>query len=273
MPMFASLIIFADMEKVDIVIPYVHYPFPLLRYVLRGIKEHGKNYGKIFIVGDKPNYLKKHRDIVFLDVKKVDCGDNKAFDVWNKVYKACLNGVSDRFILFASDYFLTEETDFLTLPTYIRDYPLDVGIDKDGKLTKCRKDESNGYRRLRALSARWLSSKGYHIGNYDLHCPMPMERDKVLELSNKFPWRKKNIVFEFPYVIKSSYGNYFKIKGEVIRDNKIMFEKDFSAEHPKVSQGFFFSIGHFIHPETSKEFNKIYPKKHGAEIVKEKKDD
>ena len=252
----------------DILIPYIEVP-TYLKYVLRSIKKHAKGIGKIWIVGDKPKFIKDHEDIIYLEIPKTDCGDNKAMDVWWKVYQACKHGISDEFILFASDYFLTDDVDFTEFQTRIRPYPLNFGYDKNGEVTKCTTHESNGYRKLRAFSARWLDKKGLPTKNYDLHCPMPMERDKVIELSNKFPFLRKNISGDAPYVIKSSYGNYFKVEGLVDKDNKIMFEPEFK-DSPKITKSWFFSIGHFI--DSEEVFEDLYPEKCEWEKTREKKE-
>lgn len=238
----------------DILITYRHTFGNDLKYCIRAIEKHAKGIDNIYVVGDKP---------LNADAKHIPCShynyiDNKLASTWQKVYEASkLKELSDDFVLFSDDYFLTKDVDFTTYKNKVRKYDLDR--DAEGK--KISLVESNGYIKVRLLTANYLRARGYTFKNYDLHCPMILNKKKVIELSERFPWKRKLISGFAPYALKSVYGNYFKEPCEVFSDNKILLHPEFTIENPKLKKGFVFSTGNFIHtPEVVSVFEDLYPK-------------
>jgi hypothetical protein len=255
----------------DLLITYRHYIGNDLKYCIRSIKKYAKGIDTIYVVGDKPKgeYGVKH-----IPSKHFEYIDNKLASTWSKVLQAAKTNISEDFVLFSDDYFLTQEIDFTEYKN--KKAPFDLDRNFDG--SKIAMTELNGYIKLRLLNARFLKAKGYKAINYDLHAPMIFNKKKVIEVSEKFLWKKKIINGDSPYALKSTYGNYFNIDAEVYDDNKIYFEKDFTLDNPKIKKGFMFSIGNFLHlPETVNVFDSLYPekaptKKKEYKTTKEKKE-
>lgn len=237
-------------------------PFDDLKYCLRSIEQH-TNVDKVFIVGDKPKNVK---NVIHIPHKRREYIDNRAWDVWHKVYTACKDErLSEDFVWFCDDHFLLEDLDLDTFKARVSKLPFNYR-EEDGKVKKCLPTDT-GTKKLRYLAGRWLSSRLNlrHVLDFDLHCPMPLNKSKVIELSHKIPFQKKTVSGDAPYVLKSTYGNYFKVPHDVDKDNKLRDEENFTADHPRLDHWFFstFFIGL---PKTYKEFDKIYPKASKYEI-------
>lgn len=242
----------------DILITSIQSPFPELKYCLRSIEKYAKGIDKIYIVGELPPYIKKS-SVNFIPLKKLHDGDNKAADVWYKVYKACFSDISDDFIVFSDDIFLTEEVDFTDFEIRRREHPLNWYTNYKGELEKCTGRDSNIIKKVRFYTANWLDKHGYGTKNFDIHCPIPINKKKFIEMSEKFPFIRKNVSGDGPYVFKSCYGNYINASGKVEIDNKVLFEEDFPG-NKRLDRSWFFSTGIFMGlPETYKQFKELYP--------------
>jgi hypothetical protein len=258
---------------INIVIPYIHSIGIELKYCIASLEKYGKGINKIWVVGDKPKFPCNH-----IPCERVKIIDNKAYDIWNKVLTAANSEeVTEDFIYCSDDVFLTKETDFANYKTKVRPYPLNFCDDGYGKTVKCTLNDRHPYRKIRAYATKFLQMKGYPVLNYDAHYPMPMNKEKVKEVSKAFNWKRALISGVAPYVIKSCYGNFHRIPAEQLADNKINFEADFK-DNPKLKKSFYFSVGNFVSmPETIEVFEKLYGKKKPAtkkeyKAVKEKKE-
>lgn len=243
----------------DLLITYVHSPFPDLKFCLRSIEKYAKGIDRIFIVGDLPSYLKKS-SFVHVPLKPLHNGDNKAADVWYKIEYTCKKtDISDNFIVFSDDIFLTKEVDFEDFRNKRRAHPLNFYTNINGELEKCTGRDSNFIKKIRFYTTNWLDIHGYKTLNFDIHCPIKINKDKFLEMSEKLPYKRRNVSGDAPYVFKSCYGNYTEDPGEVEIDNKILFEKDF-PDNKRLTRSWFFSTGLFMgEKETWKQFKELYP--------------
>jgi hypothetical protein len=232
-------------------------PFNDLKYCLRSIEKH-TDVDKVFIVGDKPKWVK---NVIHIPHEKRNYLDNRAWDVWHKVYTACLDDrLSDDFVWFCDDHFLLEDIELDSFKARVSKLPFNYRT-REGKVHKCSASDT-GTDKIRYLAGRYLSNKLKlrQVKDFDLHCPMPLNKEKVIELSNRFPFQKKAVSGSAPYVLKSSYGNYFNIKGQLDKDNKIRNEIQFNKEHPRLKHWFFSC--YFIGIEgTEKVFRELYPNK------------
>lgn len=243
----------------DLLITYINSPFPDLKFCLRSIEKYAKGIDRVFIVGDLPKYLDKET-FIHVPLKPLHDGDNKAADVWYKIEYTCkTTDISEDFIVFSDDIFLTKEVDFEKFKNRRRIHPLNFYVNYEGELEKCSGRDSNIIKKVRFYTTNWLDKHGYKTLNFDIHCPIKLNKETFLEMSKKLPYKRKNVTGDAPYVFKSCYGNYTGDPGKVEIDNKVLFEKDF-PNNKRLKRGWFFSTGIFMgEKETWTQFKKLYP--------------
>jgi hypothetical protein len=172
-----------------------------LKYSLRSIEKHGINTGKIIIVGYLPDWIEKTRVIHIPESFEF----YKERNIMECIRLACKDSrVSSNFIYFNDDFYLNQNVDWNTLPTYTRDYDLHKYVWGEFH-TKVR---WNKYTRIIERTYQVLNKRGLPILTYDIHIPMPINKDKFLEAMNAFDW---NCPHGLGYTYRSIYGNYHQI--------------------------------------------------------------
>ncbi len=170
-----------------------------LRYSLRSIEKHLKNYRNIYLIGYKPDWI---QNVIHIEAKD----DNPIPDnnILNKLYKACDHpDISDSFLFFNDDHFLLQDFDapnfpyfyWATLKTFLRN----------------RKD---GYGMRVRNTMKYLVGNGKPEKHFDIHYPIIYEKAKFKPCFEKLP------VTYHGYVIKSIYANTLEIGGASIPDCK-----------------------------------------------------
>ncbi len=244
----------------DIVILHVHRPFAIIRYCLRAIEKHTQ-YDRIFIVGDLPKFLKPSDSLIHIPHKRKNFLNNKGYDIWDKVKTACQDErLSDDFVLFSDDCILMQDVN--EFKTYKRGHKLNFTKNESGEWERIKPDTLSIIERTKLLCYNYWNKKlGFKPFNYDLHCPIPLNKDRVLGLSKNALYKLKEVRAEGAYLIKSSYGNYFNIDAEVLQDVKLSIESELSA-FLESFKGWYFSSGLFINQdgETKKVFESLFPK-------------
>lgn len=125
-----------------------------LKYSLRSIERYGKNVGRIFIAGNKPDFL--NNNVIHIPCE--DIGEAKHTRILNKVITAMNSGLlPDHFLISSDDHFYIKETDFNELPVY---YKNDVikGSDK------------NKYRKSLAETKQFLEENNLTTFQTNPHC-------------------------------------------------------------------------------------------------------
>lgn len=86
-----------------------------LRYSLRSIEKYGRNIGRVFIVGHKPDFVSD-------EVTYIPCKDKYNRKHKNILYKVITaiekSDISKHFIVSSDDHFYTREVDFDNFPVY-----------------------------------------------------------------------------------------------------------------------------------------------------------
>lgn len=211
---------------------------------LRAVEKHGIGFGKLVIVGHCPKQLKPDIHIPHITTRS---GWYKHRDMFEKISLASTHPeVSEHFIRMSDDYFFSEQIDFSTLPTYIREYDLFA----HGSM-----NQNNKNNMVLTATAKVLRSKGYPCESYDLHAPMPMQKTKFLQAAKPFDWSKP-----LSLSIRSIYGNYNKIFGIVKKDVKFAryYDAKIVSKHPIWSTGDMFWC--------LKTMKELYPEKSRWEI-------
>lgn len=159
-----------------------------LRFCLRSIEKNLRGYRNIWIVGFMPKWLKNLKHIPFKEYHP------KANNIHDKISAACEHPeVSDEFILFNDDYFLTGETHATIYHNfYSRQALADV----------MERKRSDPYRRLVVDTINETGMNQY----YDIHMPMRMKKSLFLSM----PYNRN---YEGGILVKSSYAKHAGING------------------------------------------------------------
>ena len=181
-------------SSVDVVIPLgtgSRHGDAELRYCLRSIERHLEAVGRIWIIGHRPGWLKDAEENTNSHLSALISGDqcspslrhlpfddshrSKDINIIKKIEAACRAGVSERFVFWSDDQLLLRPLAFSQLGPYtwgdLRGRPIGP-------------DPKRWYRRLRRTSA-WLAERGLSTFHCDTHVPVPMERDRFLELADR----------------------------------------------------------------------------------------
>ena len=160
-----------------------------LRLSLRALEKHCKDVDKVWIVGNKPHFLK---DVEYLWVEDKDKWWKNAN---TKTLAAIDAGISDKFLLMNDDFFMLEDFTAGGYPYYHRG---ELPTEADGR----------NYTEVLVNTRRKLESLGATTYHYGVHCPMVIEADKY-----------KSIKIDEPLSVRCMYGNLY-CQGEKVKDVK-----------------------------------------------------
>lgn len=174
-----------------------------LRYSLRSIEKHLSGVGSVYLIGEKPEWIKNVHHIPFED-KKAVC---KQSNIMRKIYEGTKqSGLSSDFIFMNDDHYLLQNFDVSEMKFWY-----------DGLMSEKFK---------RCNYVKYANCIGHVIdevgdGNYfDVHTPIVYNRTLFRDVMDRFDWSMENT-----YVIKSLYCNWLGIPGEYLKDNKTDFHE------------------------------------------------
>ena len=173
-----------------------------LRYSLRSVAENLK-HRKVWFYGGCPGGLKPDGS-----VRVLQGSPTKWQNVRNMMMLVCKNdNITEDFWLFNDDFFV------------LKPMSEDMPVQYDGTLsekiatTEERRGKSIDWtRRLRKLQ-ELLTKAGKPELNYAVHKPMLINRKKMLEVLEKYPYEP---------MIRALYGNYWELGGVDSPDKKVM---------------------------------------------------
>lgn len=186
------------LEKRDIVIPLgkgSNWEDGELRYCLRSIQRYMINYGNIFIIGECPQFIKY--PVIHLPCR--DQGDIISRNILEKIRIACNSSlVSEEFVLFNDDYFLTDNWDADNIPYF------NSGTIQSSMGTNYNEDYNEYLYNTKDLLERNKKSSL----NYDIHYPIVIDKNKFMTIMEftYFYWRMGGKL-----LIRSIYCNYLNI--------------------------------------------------------------
>lgn len=237
--MFAQ---FKISKHVDVIIPLgkgsVHDNLEL-RYCLRSIVKHVPDVENVFIIGQRPSFLRNIIHVAF--------GDNPdrkfiSLNIFRKVQAACLDKrVSDNFYFFSDDHFL--------LSRYAS------GYYSCGTLAEAAKKihVSQSYHKTISNTYNFLGGGT----NFNVHCPIVYNKKKFLDTVAPLPWRTA-----YGFAIKSIYCNLNGYPGSFIPDLKIKMSLQRHEIYKLIKGRPFFSIGDVALNASMKEvLQELYPQK------------
>jgi len=171
-----------------------------LRYSLRSVEKHLKNFRNVYIIGYKPDFITNVIHIPAED-KMVVPDQN----ILNKLLTACTHpDISDSFLFFNDDHYLLQDFDAPNFPYYycstLKEY--------------LKRRVNDGYGRRTTNTMKHLLLNKLPIKHFDIHYPIVYEKAKFIECFHNLPPTHQG------YVLKSLYCNVLKIPGIEIRDCK-----------------------------------------------------
>lgn len=214
-----------------------------LKYSLRSIEKYLK-FGKVFIVGEKPDWIKDIIHIPATDPHRA----NKERNIYEKILLACNDDrISNNFFFFNDDHFLLKKVD--RLEAHHRE-PLEEFTW--GRYTMYKHSANNT---ISHLKRRSLSTF-----NYDIHCPIVYNKEKFKAMD--YNWNVR-----YGYLIKSLYGNTHQLQGRIMEDCKIQTTLTIHQLKDRVKDRWVFSIGDgAICKDLVKFMDELYPEKSRFEI-------
>jgi hypothetical protein len=211
----------------DVVIPYRHSDFNELKYCLRGIEKYVPHLGQVFLVGDKPDWIKAG------SLQHLKCMDTpgihyKEHNIMKKVFRACADHtLTEDFIFMNDDHFLLQPLDYL--PCYYQ------STIKDRYQTRTAHDHY--YHSLMSTHCALIRYKK-PTRYLDIHAPIVYNKHKFMEVMTAYSWEQA-----YGYVVKSLYCNTLGIKGEYMVDLKINDRLKCAELEKAVAGRPFFSTG------------------------------
>jgi len=158
-----------------------------LRYSLRSLEQLGRNYGKVFLIGEKPDFISD--EVIF--ISDPDMHNNKARNIHEKIVTASFQKeISDDFVLMNDDYYFIQDYDFADYE-YNYQYTLQQTLKLLGK---------NIYAKHVLATIKQLQNP--KAGNFDTHYPFVINKELYLLQSSKIDWNVK-----FGYLTKTMYVN------------------------------------------------------------------
>lgn len=163
-----------------------------IRFSLRSVEKYCSGYRNIYVIGDVPVFL---RNVI---AHKVKDGVSKVHNILNKILYACnLPDLSDDFLFMNDDHFFTEYTDVSDYPNYY-------------STLNIKEFTNAAYKEIINDTVKHFKDFKF----FDIHKPIIYNKAKFIEMAKNVPINDHYLGL----LIKSSYGNYHKIKGKKVND-------------------------------------------------------
>lgn len=198
-----------------------------LKFALRSIEIHYPDLGNVYLVGEKPKWIKP-KSVIHIPAADRPGQENKESNIARKVYLACTQpSLSQEFIFMNDDHFLLSPIP--PLPYYYHEdllHTLTNRVTHDSYYTSI-------HNTTEALHKARKPTK-----NFDSHAPIIYDKDEFRKAMDAYNWD-----IHYGYLVKSLYCNTLYIQGELYDDMKITARLK-CHELEKITQGRkFFSIG------------------------------
>lgn len=201
-----------------------------LKISLRSIEKYGKGYSRIFIIGEKPEWI-NYDKVTHIPAK--DISNIPAINSTHKLLIACNSDeISENFILFNDDFFLTKKTNFSKLKNYTRPQKLRQSFPPEKRFAF--------YNRIIARTDKVLKDNGFDTNHFGIHLPITINSKKFIDMYNKF---QKEINEHNGLSTRSLYGNYAELEPTPIKDCKINIFFSYKKIEPFIKDTFCISVG------------------------------
>jgi hypothetical protein len=176
-----------------------------LRFSIRSLVKNLEGIRRIYIVGEKPKWIKNVIHIPCPD--HFSNGQNNDGNIIKKVLRACqVQGLSKDFLFINDDHFILKPINILDIPPYQKG---------DLKTFPQEYFEANYWRGRLWRTMNILKKKGYPTFHYDCHTPILFNKKKFPEVISLFDYEKNT-----GYTMKSLYGNVVYGAGIHLGKNK-----------------------------------------------------
>ena len=193
-----------------------------LRYSLRSLEKNFP-HRKVWVYGEKPDWCKPDE---FVGVLQTRNWKNTKWDNVRQMHRKVARNpqITEDFVLFNDDFYVMKPIN--GLPYYYNGSLFTLIKDIEYR----RSGRASNYTKLLRRARSALCLIGRDTNNYELHLPMVLNREKLDKLLSIFPTQR---------VTRSTYGNYYRVKGEERRDVKpllgapIDYDSDFLSSSDK----------------------------------------
>ena len=161
-----------------------------IRFSLRSLQINLRNFGKIWIIGQKPDFIKGVNHIPFPD----ELVNNADGNIIRKVLRVCKeDSLTDDFLFINDDHLVIKPISAINIPPYHK-----------GDLTKNGSAyyEVNFWRGRLYRTKNILIKKGFPALHFDCHTPIVINKYRFPEVISLFDYEK-----HIGYTMKSLYGN------------------------------------------------------------------
>lgn len=216
-----------------------------LKYSLRSAEMFVQNYNRLVIVGHAPNFVDKQK---IIHIPAEDTHANKAVNIMRKVKLACENKeLSENIMLMNDDYFVVKNISADSYP-YTWKNTLEEALKRNPTYSQYYNHINETF--------KLLKNENKTAFNYDMHCPIIYNRQKLLEVVNAYEWDN----LRFGYILRSLYCNTLGVEGEFKPDVKLNHTRRLKDMLNIISQTDCFSIGdRAINNQLGKLLNLLYP--------------
>jgi hypothetical protein len=224
-----------------------HWQNQELRYCLRSIEKHLRGYGDIFIIGEKPPWLRHVIHIPFDEGFAPKCHE-KERNIFTKIMAACADErVTDDFLFMNDDHYLLREYEAGAFPYYY-----------DGDLAE--KMTVTDYKHTVWNTMALFNEEALY---FDIHCPIIYNKLRFQYTFLDVNWSR------WGYCIKSVYmnSNSCAIRTEEYPDLKISEAYPASKIRELLAGRGWFSIGDRAREgELLQVLKELYPNKSKYEL-------
>lgn len=201
-----------------------------IKYSIRSLLKHGANIDNIYIIGEKPDFLKYNDGIYHIPFEELSHAQS---NMWNKTLALCRDErISDEFLWMNDDHFFLTDFDCNEYPYY------HMGQIRQKKYLES--ENGNPYFKIVHRSVTTYEKNSLPGLHFDVHTPMIINKNKFIDVYEFF---KDYIEPIRGIILKSSYCNYYGIEGEEIDDLKIKARYDLGTLDRLTRNRHIFSTG------------------------------
>lgn len=172
-----------------------------IRFSLRSVEKHLKGVGKVYVVGNKPNWLVNVVHIPAKDTNKIP-----DINICAKTLRACRSDISDTFLFMNDDHYLLSDFQADKFPF----------LHSGDLLARIQKRTKDDYQKRLVNTFNALMTNGLKTNNFDIHVPILYNKRMFKKIMEYYDWSIPNA-----FVIKSLYANSIQKAGRKIKHSDI----------------------------------------------------
>lgn len=222
-----------------------------IMYSLRSLEKYGNNVGNIFILGSMPSNLQGCIHVPYAD----EDFPHETSIMRKFLHASKMDRVSENFLMWNDDYFLTDNIDCENYPNY---YHMTISERIRGRRI------GDGYRTSMENCLSVLKKEGKPELFYDIHCPMIYNKSKFIEIMERYSWKVSN-----GYIIKSLYQNQQPDNNPVIMPDLKLYSNLINVQdyYKEIRNRHIFSISdNAITRNFEKFIHELFPNKSKYEL-------